>query len=120
MARWGELDAQSRLAGNDAVPVLVRQGDNLAADLGEEALDQRLVAGETDLEGIFENQRQQRGGGLAADNRPAKSGRQQVGDAADMVDVDVRDDQRTDTIDGEGDGQSCGAGAVAGGLGALK
>jgi hypothetical protein len=120
VAGRGELDAQAHSPVMTLCHCFVGQGDELAADLRQEALDQRLVAGETDLEGVFEDQRQQGGGGLAADDRPAVSGGQQVGDAADMVDVDMTDDQRAHPIDGKGDGQPISACAFAGGFSALE
>jgi hypothetical protein len=120
VAGRGELDAQAGVAGDDAVPRFVGQGDELAADLRQEAFDQHLVAGETDLEGVFEDQRQQGGGSLAADDRPAVSGGQQVGDAADMVDMDMTDDQRAHPIDRKGDGQPISACAFPGGFSPLE
>ena len=93
--------------------MFIGYGDGLLADLLEKAADQRLVAGESDLQGIFEDQRQQHRRGLAADDRPAITGRQQPGDAPDMVDVHVADDQRAHPIDREGDVQSFGPGAFA-------
>jgi hypothetical protein len=120
VARRRQPDAQRHFAADDRAPLFVGYGDGLLADLLEKAADQRLVAGESDLQGIFEDQRQQRRRGLAADDRPAITGRQQPGDAPDMVDVHVGDDQRAHPIDGEGDVQAFGPGAFARGFGALK
>ena len=105
---------------DDAVPLLVGQGDDLLPNLAEEAVDQGRVAGQADLQRVFQHQRQQCGGGFAAHDRPAKTGREQVRDTSDMVDVDMGDDQGADFVDGKTDFRPVGAGAVTGGFRALK
>jgi hypothetical protein len=81
------------------MPLPVIERHDLGPDLRQAAADQRRVAGETDLEGVFDHQRQQAGRGRRTHNRPLKPGRQQIGQAPDVVDVDVGDDQGADVGD---------------------
>jgi hypothetical protein len=77
---WPAGDSLTRSAGSPLMIVcqcLVGQGDGLLGGSARKPLDQRLVPGEADLQGVFQDQRQQHGGGLAADRsarlKPAAS-----------------------------------------------
>lgn len=59
------------------------------------------VAGDADLEDIFQQQRQQPGARFAAEDRAVETGGQQVGDSADVVEVDMADDQGAQVGDGK-------------------
>ena len=65
--------------------------------------DLPFVTGETYFQGILENGWQEVCGGQAAENRPFEACGNQVGQAADMIDVDVGNDQATKMFDGKGD-----------------
>jgi len=72
----------------DRVPVAIGQRDQTPAQLGQYLPDQPPFAGEADLERVFEHHRQQFGGGGAAEDGAAVAGGEQIGQPADVVDVD--------------------------------
>ena len=65
--------------------------------------DLPFVTGEADFQGVLENGWQEQGGGPAAENRPFEACGNQVGQAADVINVDVGNDQTTKMLDGKGD-----------------
>jgi len=96
------------------------EGDEAPTQLGEHLLDQALIAGEADLEGVFQHQRQQLSRSGAAEDGAAVAGGEQIGQPPDVVDVHMRNDQGLDGGDREADLQVLGSGAVGAGLGAPK
>ena len=79
------------------VPVTERLGQRL--DQRQRTIDQALVAGEPDFQRVLDDQRQQRSRRRSADDRTAETGREQIGQAANMVDMDMGDDQRTHIVE---------------------
>jgi len=69
----------------------------------QKILDLPFVTGEADFQGILENGWQEQCGGQAAENRPFEACGNQVGQAADVINVDVGNDQTTKMFDGKGD-----------------
>ena len=65
----------------------------MVAHSTQEQVNQALVAGKPDFQGIFNHQRQQMCGGSGAINGTVKTRRYQVWQTTNMVDVDMRDDQ---------------------------
>lgn len=116
----GALEADAAFEGGssgDAVPLLVRQRDEPAADDFQEAGDLGGVVGDAEAVGVFEDEGQEFCGGFAAQDRAVEACGQECGDAADMVEVDVGDDQGLDAGDVEADGG--GLGVARGCVGAL-
>ncbi|SEL61039.1 hypothetical protein SAMN05444515_12415 [Ectothiorhodospira marina] len=101
----GALQAHAQVVAlvlDEGVPGAVFQGHEAVVDFGEEAFDELLIAGEADLEGIFDHQGQQPGRGDGAEDGAGVAGGQQVGQSADVVDVHVGDHKRQDVVHGEG------------------
>ncbi len=73
-------------------PGFVGQGDDSRLDERKVALNLRLIAADAQSK----HNRQELGRGFTAEDRAAESGREQIRNAADMVDVHMRDDQRPD------------------------
>src|SRR5690606_9482277 len=108
-----DATAQVRLI-NQAEPGFVGQGDDALLDHLYIALDQFQVTAEAELEGILEYDGQQLGRRLAAQDRAFEAGGQQIGDASDMVDMDMGRNQRMNAIEGKFDIQSVCAGLALG------
>lgn len=112
-----EADAAFEAGGlGDGVPLVEGERDDQAVQQVQVAGDLCGFAGDAEAVGVFEDQRQEFRGGLAAQDRASVAGGQECGDAADVVEVDVGDDQGLDAGDGEIEG---GGLAVGGGVGAL-
>ena len=110
-----QADAQARAGRvHQGEPVLVRQGDEALLDEFQVALQGATVAGDTETEGVFEDDGQQPGGRLAAENGPLEAGRQQVGNAPHVVDVHMGCHQRADGGDVKVDVRPGGAGLAVG------
>lgn len=88
-----ESEAQAGVAGGERVPLAVGEGDGELADAVEHAGDERGVARDADLEGIFDDEWEQVGGGLTTIDGRLEAGGEQVGQAADMIDMYMCDDE---------------------------
>ncbi|BCU05936.1 hypothetical protein Atep_06130 [Allochromatium tepidum] len=64
MAGGFESEAQAGVAGGEAVPLAVGEGDGELTDAVEHAGDELGVACDADFEGIFDDEWEQVGGGL--------------------------------------------------------
>ena len=103
------------------VPLAVGQRADARLHLAEVALDQGAVAAHTHREGVGEHGGQQACRGLAAQDRPLEASGEQPRQAAAMVDVDVGQHQRANTLEREIDLQPVGGRAPVGrGLRALE
>jgi hypothetical protein len=92
-----ELDGQlPPLPRRDLAPPAVGEGDDEAFNALQGLLDQAAVAGDADLEGVFEHQGEENGARLAAQDGSVESGGEQPGNAPDVVEMDVGDDQGAD------------------------
>lgn len=80
------------------IPGFVGKRDELLTNFVQELFDQALVSGKADFEGVFDDQRQKLGGGFGAVDGPFKARGHQVGQAADVVDMDVGDHEREDAV----------------------
>ena len=113
------LQAQPQ-AGLDFMPSIKGQGQQPLPQQRDDPVQQLPVAGHADLDGVLQYHRQQLRAGFAADDGPAKSGRQQVRHPPNVVDMHVGHDQRTKVVDGEADLQLPCPAAIAGGFVALE
>jgi len=111
--------SRHRLAGQ-VHPLPIGHGHDALAQHREHLLNEPPVARKAHLQRILQHQRQQLRRGRAAQDRPAIAGGQQVGQAADVVDVHVRHDQRLNRRHRKADLQLLGAGAVGRRLRALE
>jgi hypothetical protein len=111
---------QARRAVDQRVPPTKGQGHDALAQRAEHAADQPGVTREADLQRVFDDHRQQQRRGLAAHDRPREPGRQQVGDAADMVDVHMGHHQRPHAVERKADLQPLRPGTVGRRLGTLE
>ncbi|CAM4154196.1 hypothetical protein PSRE111525_27885 [Pseudomonas reidholzensis] len=106
MAGAPQADATLQVNPLDqAVPSVKGDGGDQAVQTLEKTCDVLRLAADAKPEGIFEDQGQQFGGGLAAEDRALVTGGEQCRDAADVVEVDVGDDQRADAADVEAQGR---------------
>jgi hypothetical protein len=97
-----QADLQAgRLIGFYATPVAVFKRLYLLFDDCEELFNLPSVTSKADLQGIFQDGRQEQGRGLTAKDWPFEPGREQVGEAANVVDVDVSDDQAAQVVYGK-------------------
>ena len=99
-----------------AVPLVVGDGDEPLVDQFQVVVHCFGLPAEAEVEGVFEHQGQQPGGGLAAKDRAFETRGQQPGDAAHVVDVHVGHQQGAHGADVEVDGQFVGAAAGAASL----
>ncbi|MCY1459749.1 hypothetical protein D9M71_772470 [compost metagenome] len=81
------------------MPALERQRHDQRVDELKIAPDMCRLTADVQPVGVFQHQRQKPGRRLAAQDRPAKAGRQQRRDAPDMIKMDMGDDQRLNAAD---------------------
>src|SRR5690606_15721066 len=81
------------------VPLLVGQGQQALFKDVQVLLDQAALTTDAKFECIFQNQRQQFRRRLGADDGPTEARRQQPGNAAHVIDVDVGGNQGSDSAD---------------------
>lgn len=80
------------------MPLAIEQRSNLLANPAHDLFDQGSIAGEADLEGIFQDHGQQFRRGLAAIDRAIETGGEQIGDAAYMVDMHMSNQHCLDVV----------------------
>ena len=85
------------------LPAVVINRMQLVLDDFQKMLDLPFVTGEADFQSILENGWQEQGGGPTAENRPFEACGNQVGQAAEVINVNVGNDQATEMLDGKGD-----------------
>lgn len=107
MARALQPDAGHQLvAVVQREPVLVRQGNEPTFDALDVAFNLCMVATDAKFECILKHDGQQLCRRLATQYRPVETRREQIRDATDMVDVNVRHDERFDGVERELDGEA--------------
>lgn len=110
---------RARVILENLVPCSVGHLDDTGADLREHAFDEAGVARKADLERVFEYFGQHQRRRRRAQDRPVEAGREELRDAADVVDMNVGDYQRAEMRDGKVDGARVGP-AAPGGFVSLK
>src|SRR5690606_8801365 len=85
----------------------------------QNTIDQSTIPREADFQRVFQNFREHDGGRFRANDRAVETGGQQIGNATNVVNVNVGDDESADVIDGEIDGKVLG-GAADFSFGALE
>ncbi|MCY1295848.1 hypothetical protein D9M70_452080 [compost metagenome] len=117
-----QADARLQFGGVDQrVPGAVGERHEALLDEFQVVFQLLRVAAESELEGVFEDQRQQLCRGFAAEDRPLEAGGEQVGQAADVVDVHMGQQQGLERADVEVDSRLVGfAPALGGGFRALE
>src|SRR5690606_7326642 len=101
------------------MPLTIGHRYNTGTNEIQHPIDQGPIPREADFQGVFQNFREHDGGRFRANDRAVETGGQQIGNATNVVNVYVGDDQGADVIDGEIDGQALG-GAAGFGFGALE
>src|SRR5680860_1001101 len=94
------------------MPLPIRHRHKPGTNQPEHPLNQCPVPGKTNLQGIFQDFRKHDRGRFRTDNRPLKPGRQQIRNAANVINVHVSDDQGTDMLKREINGEIGSTGTV--------
>lgn len=87
----------------NGMPLFIRKWFELLIDGIEKLIDQTRISGETDFQGVFNNQRQKLSRGLGAVYRAFKPGGHQVWQPTYVVDMHVGDDEGEDRAEVETD-----------------
>ncbi len=93
-------------------PLLVGNRDDALLNQLEVALNLFLISAKAELEGIFQHDWQEPGRWLTTENKPFEAGCKQVGDAANVVDMNMRRDHSQHALQRKLDSEPFGTGTL--------